>query len=57
MEATKQVINITWSFYQKQDITSLFLFNEGVVLWNQTREQWREGRTRQQCRVSEPAIR
>ncbi|XP_018451196.1 uncharacterized protein LOC108822581 isoform X2 [Raphanus sativus] len=30
--------------------------NHGLAQWNQTRQQWRECRTSQQCRVSEPAI-
>ncbi|XP_010432734.1 PREDICTED: uncharacterized protein LOC104716946 [Camelina sativa] len=30
--------------------------NHGLILWNETRQQWRECRTRQQCRVPEPAI-
>ncbi|XP_006412484.2 uncharacterized protein LOC18029961 [Eutrema salsugineum] len=30
--------------------------NHGLALWNQTRQQWRECRTSQQCRVLEPAI-
>lgn len=38
-------------------VTSIFPLIEGLAQWNQTRQQWRECRTSQQCRVSEPAIR
>ncbi|ANM67577.1 hypothetical protein AtNW77_Chr4g0311061 [Arabidopsis thaliana] len=30
--------------------------NHGLILWNHTRQQWRECLTRQQCLVPEPAI-
>ncbi|KAL1210353.1 hypothetical protein V5N11_006685 [Cardamine amara subsp. amara] len=30
--------------------------NHGLIFWNQTRQQWRECRSRQQRRVPEPAI-
>jgi len=56
----KQAVFITHSviLYTKRYTTTYsFPSIKGLILWNHTRQQWRECLTRQQCLVPEPAIR